>query len=64
MRETDLGGLRVWSVVKILGSTSAIARTLNFTFSLKEKNFLSAGTVGAASLRKRLTGEKEWRILA
>ena len=41
------GGSLGWNIVKILGKTSAKAKTLNFTFSSKVKNFPSAHSAGA-----------------
>jgi hypothetical protein len=42
------GGWLGWSIVKILGSISAKAKISNCIYSLKEKNCLFAGSVGAA----------------
>jgi hypothetical protein len=42
------GGSLGWNIVKILGKTGAKAKTLNFTFSSKAKNYPSAHSAGAA----------------
>ena len=49
--------LSCWNIVRILGSTNARVRTSNFTFSLREKNFQSAGSAGATSQKKTVSGE-------
>jgi hypothetical protein len=41
------GGWLGWSIVKILGSISAKAKISNCIYSLKEKNCLFVGSVGA-----------------
>jgi len=51
-----------WSVVRIRGRASVAARTLNCISCLRVKSFPSAGSAGAASLKKILTGELSWRI--
>lgn len=60
----NIGGNRKWSIVKILGNTIAKARTLSYIFALKEKNALFADNVGRQLQRKKLNGEKLWKILA
>jgi hypothetical protein len=44
--DNNTGGSHGWSVVKTLGKTSVKAKILNFIFSLKAKNCLSASNVG------------------
>ena len=56
LRVTNTGGLSGWNDVETLGNTSARAKTSGFTFSLKVKNCLFAGSVGAASPTKMSIG--------
>jgi len=44
----NTGGSQDWNIVKILGKTSAKAKTSNFTFSSKAKNCPSANNAGVA----------------
>ena len=56
LRDTNTGGLSVWSGVEILGSISARVKILGFTFFLKARNYLFAGNVGVALRTKMSIG--------
>jgi hypothetical protein len=59
------GGSHGWNIAKTLGKTSAKGKTSSSTFSLREKNYPSAKSAGAAWQIKSLTGEiSAWKILA
>jgi hypothetical protein len=47
-KQLNLRRITHWSIVRILGKTIAKAKTSNYTYSSREKNFPSAGSVGAA----------------
>ena len=58
LRVINTGVSSSWNGVETLGNTSARAKTSGFTFSLKVKNCLFAGSVGVASQKKMLIGVK------
>jgi len=53
----NTGGSQGWNIAEILGKASARAKTSNSTFFLKDKNCLSASSVGIVFPKKNLTGE-------
>ena len=54
LRVINTGVSSSWNDVKTLGNINAIAKTSGFTFFLKVKNCLFAGSVGVA-LRKKMS---------